>query len=120
MKKNILKYTQFFFTFIFTFLLTTVFVLAQSGSNVIGNPLGNTNSLSALFSAIVSVLIQLGTIVGALAIMYGGFLFVTSGGNEEKLQKAKVTLTWAVVGIAILLGARIIFAVIEGTVKQLN
>ncbi len=89
--------------------------------NKISNPLGgNVNSLPAFFSAIVSVVIQLGTIIAVLAIMYGGFLYVTAQGDEEKLGKAYKTITWALVGTAILLGARTIMAAVTDTVKQLG
>lgn len=92
-----------------------------SDQNKIPNPLGGSvNSLPAFFSAIISVVIELGTIVAVLAIMYGGFLYVTAQGDEEKLGKAYKTLTWAIVGTAILLGARTIMAVVTDTVKQLG
>jgi hypothetical protein len=87
----------------------------------ISNPLGDQNmSLVAFFNGIVSVLIELGTIVSVLGIMYGGFLYATAQGDEEKLGKAYKTVTWALVGTAILLGARTIMAVIAGSVSQLG
>ncbi len=101
-------------------LLSFSFMFAQGNNNKIGNPLGGTNSLSALLGAITNVLIQLGAIVAALAIMYGGFLYVTAQGNEEKLQKAQATITWALVGTAVLLGSRVIYKVIEGTIKDIS
>ncbi|MES2060257.1 MAG: TrbC/VirB2 family protein [Patescibacteria group bacterium] len=86
----------------------------------IANPLPGTNSLSDFFKGIVSVLIELGTIVSVLGIMYGGFMYATAQGDEEKLGKAYKTVTWALVGTAVLLGARTIMAVIAGTVSQLG
>ncbi|MES2409395.1 MAG: hypothetical protein V4509_03805 [Patescibacteria group bacterium] len=87
----------------------------------IPNPLGDkTNSLQAFFMGILSICIQLGTIVAVLAIMYGGFLYVTAQGDEEKLGKAYKTITWALVGTAILLGSRTIMAAVTDTVKQLG
>ena len=104
-----------------TLLTFCSFALVFGQQNVLTNPLGNdTNSLSALLEAVTNVLIQLGAIVAALAIMYGGFLYVTAQGNEEKLQKAQATVTWALVGTAVLLGSRVIFKVIEGTIKEIS
>lgn len=92
-----------------------------SDQNKIPNPLGgNTNSLPAFFDSIISVVLELGTIVSVLAIMYGGFLYVTAQGDEEKLGKAYKTITWALVGTAILLGARTIMYAVTDTVKQLG
>jgi hypothetical protein len=95
-------------------------VAAGGDPGKIANPLPGTNSLSAFFNGIVSVLIELGTIVSVLGIMYGGFLYATAQGDEEKLGKAYKTVTWALVGTAVLLGARTIMAVIAGTVSQLG
>jgi TRAP-type C4-dicarboxylate transport system permease small subunit len=95
--------------------------LSNGDQNKIPNPLGgNVNSLPAFFSAIVSVVIELGTIISVLAIMYGGFLYVTAQGDPEMLSKAYKTITWALVGTAILLGARTIMYAVTDTVKQLG
>lgn len=103
---------------IFVFFFS--FALSAPNDGKIGNPLGGANSLSALLEAVTNVLIQLGAIVAALAIMYGGFLYVTAQGNEEKLQKAQATVTWALVGTAVLLGSKVIFKVIDGTIREIS
>ena len=96
-------------------------VFGADKDNKIQNPLGpGTNSLSEFFLGITAILIELGTIVSVLGIMYGGFLYVTANGNEEQLGKAYKTITWALVGTAILLGARTIMFAVQGTVEQLS
>src|SRR5437016_3617011 len=48
------------------------------------------------------------TVIGAVAtlmLIWGAILFVTSGGNEARITKAKKVLIYAVVGIAIALAA---------------
>jgi hypothetical protein len=45
---------------------------------------------------------------------------VTAGGNEEKLSKARQAFLWTVIGIAILLGAKVLSVVICGTINQLG
>ncbi|MDQ5950489.1 MAG: hypothetical protein QG585_431 [Patescibacteria group bacterium] len=118
--KYLKKISPHFLAFLVLSLVSSSFVLAQGNNNKIGNPLGGTNSLSALLGAVTNVLIQLGAIVAALAIMYGGFLYVTAQGNEEKLQKAQATVTWALVGTAVLLGSRVIYKVIDGTIREIS
>ncbi|MFH1193694.1 MAG: pilin [bacterium] len=47
-------------------------------------------------------------ITGSLALLffiYGGFLFLTSGGSEQQVTKGKTILTQAVIGIIIIFGA---------------
>lgn len=41
--------------------------------------------------------------VATIMILYAAFLFMTSGGDEEKIKRAKRAITWAVVGVAIVL-----------------
>jgi hypothetical protein len=96
-----------------------------STSIVLGDEQGLVNpikakSLTDLFQGIISVVIELGTILSVLGIMYGGYLYVTAQGNEEKLGAAQKTITWALVGTAVLLGARTIMTAIRGTVEQLG
>lgn len=39
--------------------------------------------------------------VAVLVILYAGYLFMTAGGDEKKLQQAKSALKWGIVGIAV-------------------
>jgi hypothetical protein len=101
------------------FVLPLVVSAQQANLNTIDNPI-KANSLAEFFAAIVDGLIQLGVVVSALGIMYGGFLLVTAAGEEEKISNGRKTITWALVGTAVLLGAKVLFEVIQGTVNQLK
>jgi len=48
------------------------------------------------------------SIIAVAVIMYGGWLYMTSEGNEEKIGKAKNTLKNAVIGLVIILSAFVI------------
>lgn len=51
------------------------------------------------------------TLMGALFlifIIYAGYLWGTSRGNEEQVAKAKKIIIWSATGIAIIIAARII------------
>ncbi len=65
-------------------------------------------------------MVQIGTIVLVMMLVYVGFLFVAARGNAEKLQGAKSALVWTVIGGLVLLGATAIELVIEGTVKSIT
>lgn len=110
-------------SFAFVFALSTLYAYALQASDngKIPNPLGpDSNSLPDFFNSIVSICIQLGTIVSVLAIMYGGFLYVTAQGDPETIGKAYKTITWALVGTAILLGARTIMLAVTSTITDLS
>ncbi|MBI2097656.1 MAG: hypothetical protein HYT46_01850 [Candidatus Vogelbacteria bacterium] len=90
----------------------------QGGS--ISNPLGPINSISALITKILEIVVQIGLPAIALAIVYTGFLFVKARGNETELTQAKTTLFWTVIGAAVILGAFVIQKTIQGTITELG
>jgi hypothetical protein len=66
--------------------------------------LGSSDLQETVVSIIQWVLGLLG--LGAvIMILYGGFTWMTAGGNEEKVEKAKKIITAAVIGLVIILVA---------------
>ena len=84
------------------------------------NPLNGVDSLPAFLDLILKAVVQLGSVVLVLMLVYTGFLFVTAQGAEEKLSNARNALLWTVIGGLILLGASAISAVIQDTVSNLS
>ena len=84
------------------------------------NPLNKIDSLPAFLDAILRAVVEIGTIVLTLALVYVGFKFVTAQGNQEKLSSARSALMWTVIGGLILLGAQTLGLVIRGTVESLQ
>lgn len=89
------------------------------GSGLV-NPLNGVSTLPDFLKAILKGVVEIGTIVLIMMLVYVGFLFVAARGNAEKLQSAKSALVWTVIGGLILLGATTIQLVIEGTVRSLQ
>ena len=50
-----------------------------------------------------------------IAIIYAGFLVVTSGGNEQQRTKGKMWVIWVLIGASIVLGAQVIADMVYGT-----
>ena len=69
---------------------------------------------------ILDFVIQIGTIVVILMMVYIGYLFVTARGNDAKITEARQALLWTVVGALILIGAKAISTGIEATVRALS
>ena len=92
--------------------------LARAQGGVLENPL-KADSIAALLLVFVDGVIQLGAIVVVLALVWAGFQFTAAQGNQEKLQGARMTLMWTIVGAAILLGAKVIVEVIQATVDSI-
>lgn len=83
------------------------------------NPI-KINSIPELITAIIDIIIAVGTPIAVLFLIYAGFKFVLARGNESELTKAKEMLVWTIIGIVILLGAKVLSVVIEGTITQLT
>jgi hypothetical protein len=83
------------------------------------NPIA-AESFEALVTAILEVVVAIGTPIAILAIIYSGFLFVKAQGKPEALKTAREALIWTIVGVAVLLGARLLATVIQGTITGLG
>ncbi|MBP9856179.1 MAG: hypothetical protein KBC48_02675 [Candidatus Pacebacteria bacterium] len=92
---------------------------APGPSGQIVNPI-KYNDLMSFINALIEIVIQIGTPILVLAVIYVGFLFVQASGKPEKLNEAKSALVYTLIGAAIVLGAFIISAAIKGTVDQLS
>lgn len=86
----------------------------------IKNPLGNIDTIQEFVNKLLELVIQIGTPILVLAIVYTGFLFVKARGNSGELEKAKTSLWWTVVGAAIVLGAFVISSAIQATINNLG
>lgn len=93
---------------------------AKTGDKVgLINPL-KAKSISEFLVAIVDVLLIFATPLIVIYIMYAGFKFVTAQGNPSEIESARTALLWAVVGGVIVLGAKLIIEVIDGTIKAFS
>jgi uncharacterized membrane protein len=51
----------------------------------------------------IQVFMGLIGIIALILIIYGGFLMLTSAGNEERISEGKKIIQWVVIGILIIL-----------------
>jgi len=64
------------------------------------NPLGSRNmSLLDFWIRILQLMLGGVGLFGVMMFIYGGFVMLTSGGNPDKVKKAKDTLVWAILGL---------------------
>lgn len=67
----------------------------------INNP-SSFNTLGDLVAALLPAVYGLGGLVLFLYLIFGGFKYLTAGGDDKEIQSAKKTLTNAVIGMLIL------------------
>lgn len=82
------------------------------------NPL-RAGSLPELLTIVLEAIVQIGSILLVLALVWVGFLFVMAQGAEEKIRDARGAFVWTVIGGMLLLGAKAISEVIQATVQTL-
>ena len=58
--------------------------------------------------------------LGTVMIIIGGIQYMTAGGNEERANKAKKTLLYTVIGIAIVLAADFLVGIVQDILKNAN
>jgi hypothetical protein len=87
--------------------------------NRLPNPIKAEN-FQDLADTFLDIASNIGGILAVFFIIYSGFLFVTAGANDTKRSDAKKALLYAVIGTAILVGARGLSLIICSTVESLT
>ncbi len=106
--------------FIFIISLLTIFLIALPALGqdfAFKNPFKEITTITSLIEAIINFLKSLAVIVSAILIVYAGYLYMTSAGNQQKIETAQKTLIWALVGIGVVLMASAITKVIENVLE---
>ena len=81
------------------------------------NPLSNINSVGSLVSKFVEVFSYLVILFAVLMLVWTGLQYILARGNAEQMKKLTNRLTYIVIGIAIVIGARVIIDVIINTLS---
>lgn len=77
-----------------------------------GLPQGGENSVANIVSSSIYLLLSVAGVLSLLFTLYGGIKWMTSGGEEEKLAGARMTLTFAIGGLVLTLSAFVIINIL--------
>lgn len=91
----------------------------STAKGVFSNPI-NAGSIEEIIAKILEFVVKIGTVITVFFVIYSGFLFVKAQGNEQEISKAKTVFLWTVVGAVILIGAKVLAAVICNTAVGLG
>ena len=112
--------------FIITLLLTANSAQAQTGPlimikdklepiakvfnqpGLLGGSLDPQAALISRVVAIVNIFLGFLAILFIVLILYGGYLWMTAAGNEQRVEEAQNVLRRAIIGVVIVLGAGVI------------
>lgn len=111
MKKVILA--LFTFSLFFFILPTQIYASPWAGceesisSNVGGTTrttnVATLNCLPIVFNRVINFAVAFAGVVALFFIVYSGARYITSGGDPKGVESAKNTLTWSIIGLAVVL-----------------
>lgn len=67
--------------------------------------LGTKASIAIIVSEVIKIFLSFLGIIFVILIIYAGFMWLTSTGNDEKISKSKKIISAAFIGLAIVLAA---------------
>ena len=73
---------------------------------------GGVSQIQSFIESVIQVLITLAGAVSVGFFVWGGFGYITSSGNPEKLDQSKNTIKYSALGLAIVLGAFVISSIV--------
>ncbi len=107
---------------LFLFLFAPQPIFAEASGDAVGADLRQLQKLGPVTvqTIVANGIRALLGVAGAIALLmfvYGGFLWMTAAGNDERIKKGKNTLLWASIGIVAMFlsyaGVRFVFSVIN-------
>ena len=104
-----------------TYCLAAIFI-AIGAPFVLANialaaPAGVSN-VENFIRSVIQVVAELAGLVATGFFVAGGFTYITSSGNPEQLDKAKRTITWSAIGLAIVIAAFVLADIVTTLARQ--
>jgi hypothetical protein len=98
---------------------------SSAGTNVgtftLHNPLDpHITSVGGLVQTVIDVVSYILVLFGILALVWTGLQYVLAQGNSDRIKELHKTLLAIVIGIAIVIGARVIVQVVINTLQAAN
>ena len=108
--------------FISSFILfLPIYTLAQDtetgdGTVTLGDPLSGAG-VEEILNSIVNWLLVIAAPIAVIMTIWAGYLFMTGGSKEEQIKKARSTLLYVVVGIAVLILSKAIITLVASFIS---
>lgn len=85
---------------------------AMAAQVTVVNPIG-TDDFTELVTNFLGWLLGIAGALALLMFVWGGILYVTSAGDEQKAAKGKRIVTWTIIGLIVILMSYSIIVLIE-------
>lgn len=83
--------------------LSRLALALPGGYNI--NPPGFPGTMTSekLANFAIYLITTIGIVAAVAFIIYSGFLWATSGGDKQKIEQARTTLTYSIIGLVVIL-----------------
>ena len=78
---------------------------------------GGPGLISSIVDKVLGYLFPLAGLIAVIFIIQGGYMWIISAGDPARVKQAQGTLTWAVIGLIVIL---IIFSVLQVILKFMS
>lgn len=78
------------------------------------------NSLNGTITSVINILSIIVGVIAVIMIIFGGFRYVTSGGDTTKVSSAKTTILYALIGLVIVAIAQVIVKFVIGKATNIQ
>jgi type IV secretory pathway VirB2 component (pilin) len=79
-----------------------------SGTGPCDDAKGGTSGLNGLLQKVVNIISGIVGVIAVIMIIWGGFKYITSGGDSNNVSGAKNTIIYAIIGLVIVALAQLI------------
>lgn len=98
-------------------ILFLFLAVSADSSMSIQNPI-TADSFEIVISNIIDFIFNIAIVLVPLMVVIGGVMFLTSGGNLERVTQSKRILIWSIVGFLIVLLSKGILAMLESLLTK--
>lgn len=75
--------------------------------------LPDMEAVEGLLNTVIRWMWAIAAFVVVIFFLYAGFLFVTAGGNDDQINKAKGIVKWGLIGVVVMILAGSVMAVMQ-------
>lgn len=84
------------------------------------NPLGSTVSVPVIMGRIINAILGFVGSITFLLFIYGGFQWLTSAGNDEKVRSGTEIMKWAIIGLVVILASYALLRFVFNSFTSVN
>lgn len=79
---------------------------------------GDVSQIESFIRSVIATIAGLAGLIATGFLVVGGLTYITSSGSPEQLDKAKRTIAWSAIGLAIVLGAFVLSNIVATLAKS--